>query len=53
MADRTIPDPAPPVAPLVNDEDSRNDSGAESITLVTSSSLTYGATKMADGEFQN
>jgi hypothetical protein len=49
MADATIHDPAPPVAPSVNDEDSGNDSGVESVVMVTSS-LTRGATKMANGE---
>jgi hypothetical protein len=49
MADATIHDLAPPVAPSVN-EDSGNDSGAESIAMATSSSLTHGAPKMADGE---
>jgi hypothetical protein len=50
MADATIHGPAPPVAPSVNDEDSRNDSGAESVAMVTSSSPTRGAAKMADEE---
>jgi hypothetical protein len=50
MADATIHDHAPLVAPLVNDEDSGNDSEAESVAMTTSSSLTRGAIKMADGE---
>jgi hypothetical protein len=50
MANATIHDPAPPVAPSINDEDFGNDSGAASIAMVTSSSLTRGAAKMADGE---
>jgi hypothetical protein len=50
MADATIHDPTPPVAPSVNDEDSGNESGVENVAMVTSSSLTHGATKMADGE---
>jgi hypothetical protein len=50
MADATIHGPAPPVAPSINDEDSKNESGAESVAMVTSSSLTHGAAKMADGE---
>jgi hypothetical protein len=47
MADATIHDPAPHVAPSVNDEDSGNDSGVESVAMATSSSPTRGATKMA------
>jgi hypothetical protein len=50
MADATIHDPAPPVAPSINDEDSGNDSGEESAAMMTSSSLTHSAAKMADGE---
>jgi hypothetical protein len=50
MADATIHDPAPPIASSANDEDSGNDSGAESVEMVTYSSLTWGAAKMADGE---
>jgi hypothetical protein len=46
MVDTTIHDPAPLIAPLINDEDSR----AESIAMVTSSSPTRGAAKMADME---
>jgi hypothetical protein len=46
MADATIHDPAPPIASSANDEDS----GAESVEMVTYSSLTWGASKMADGE---
>jgi hypothetical protein len=50
MADTTIHDPAPFIAPSVNDEDFENDSGAESVVMTTSSSRTRGATKMADEE---
>jgi hypothetical protein len=50
MAYATIHDPAPPVAPSVNDKDSKNDFWPESIAMVTSSSPTRGATKMADGK---
>jgi hypothetical protein len=49
MADATIHDPSPLIAPSINDEDSENDSGVESATMVTSSS-THSAAKMADGE---
>jgi hypothetical protein len=48
MADATIHDPTPFVTPLVNDEDSGNDSGVESVAMTTSSSPTRGATKIAD-----
>jgi hypothetical protein len=50
MADVGIHDPAPLVAPLINDEDSGNDSRAESVAMATSSSLTRGVVKMANGE---
>jgi hypothetical protein len=50
MADTTIHDLAPFIAPSVNDEDFKNDSGAESVAMTTSSSQTCGATKMADEE---
>jgi hypothetical protein len=50
MADATIHDLAPPVAPSVNSEYSWNDSRVESIAMTTSSSPTRGAAKMADGE---
>jgi hypothetical protein len=50
MADATIHDLAPPVAPSVNNEYSWNDSRVESIAMTTSSSPTRGAAKMADGE---
>jgi hypothetical protein len=50
MAGATIHDPASLIAPSVNDEDSGNDSRAESVVMVTSSSPTRGATKMADGK---
>jgi hypothetical protein len=53
MADATIHDRAPLVAPSVNDEDSENDSGVGSIVMATSSYLTRGATKMAEGEIQS
>jgi hypothetical protein len=46
MANTTVHDPAPPIAPSVKDEDS----GVENVAMVTSSSPTHGATKMADGE---
>jgi hypothetical protein len=52
MADATIHDRAPLVAPSVNDEDSENDSGVGSIVMATSY-LTRGATKMAEGEIQS
>jgi hypothetical protein len=50
MADTTIHDPTTPVAPSVNDDDSRHDSGVESTAMVASSSPTRSATKMVDGE---
>jgi hypothetical protein len=50
MADTIIHDPAPLVALSINDEDSRNDSGVKSVVMVTSSSPTCDATKMADGK---
>jgi hypothetical protein len=50
MAGATIHDPASLIAPSVNDEDSGNDSGAKSVVMVTSSSPTRGATKLADGK---
>jgi hypothetical protein len=50
LADATIHDLAPPVAPSVNSEYSWNDFGVESIAMATSSSPTRGAAKMADGE---
>jgi hypothetical protein len=50
MADTTVHDPAAPVAPSVNDDDSGHDSGVESTAMATSSSPTRGTTKMADGE---
>jgi hypothetical protein len=50
MADTTIHDPAPLVAPSINDEDSGNDSRVESIAMVTSSSPTRDAAKIVDGE---
>jgi hypothetical protein len=46
MADTAVHDPAALVAPSVNDDDS----GAESIVMIASSSPTCGTTKMADGE---
>jgi hypothetical protein len=49
MADASIHDPAPLVAPSINDEDSGNDSGVESIAMATSS-LARGAAKMVYGE---
>jgi hypothetical protein len=48
MADATIHNPAPLVAPLVNDEDFENDYGAEIVAMTTSSSPTHGATKMME-----
>jgi hypothetical protein len=50
MADVAIHDSTPPTAPSVNNEESGNDSGAESTAIATSSSPTRAATKMADGE---
>jgi hypothetical protein len=50
MVDTTVHDFVAPVAPSVNDDDSRPDSGAESTVMAASSSPTYGATKMADGK---
>jgi hypothetical protein len=50
MADTTVHDPAVPVAPSANDDDSGHDSRAESTVMVSSSSPTHGATKMVDGE---
>jgi hypothetical protein len=49
MTDTTVHDPAAPVAPSVNDDDSRHDSRVKSTVMVASSSPTHGATKMADG----
>jgi hypothetical protein len=46
MSNTTVHDPATPVAPSVNDDDSR----VKSTTMTASSSPTHGATKMADGE---
>jgi hypothetical protein len=50
MAETTVHDPASPVAPSVNDDDSGHDSGAESTAMAASSYPTRGPTKMADGE---
>jgi hypothetical protein len=50
MADVGVHDPAPLIAPSINDEDSGNDSRAESAAMATSSSLTRGVVKMANGE---
>jgi hypothetical protein len=50
MADTTVHDPVAPVAPSVNDNDSRHDSGVESTAMAASSSPTRGTTKMANGE---
>jgi hypothetical protein len=50
MADTIVHDPAAPVAPSINDDDSGHDSGAESTVIAVSSSPTRGATKMADRE---
>jgi hypothetical protein len=50
MVDTTVHDLVAPVAPSVNDDDSRRDSGAESTVMAASSSPTRGATKMADGK---
>jgi hypothetical protein len=49
MTDTTVHDPAAPVAPSVNDDDSGHDSRAKSTVMAASSSPTRGATKMADG----
>jgi hypothetical protein len=46
MADATIHDPAPPIASSANDEDS----GAESVEMVTYSSLTWGASNGRRGD---
>jgi hypothetical protein len=50
MADTTVHDPATPVAPSVNDDDSGHDSRAKSVAMVASASPTRGTTTMADGE---
>jgi hypothetical protein len=47
MPDTTIHAPA---APSASANDSGHDSGAEIAAMVTSSSLTHGATRMAEGE---
>jgi hypothetical protein len=47
MSDTTVHAPA---APSANVDDSGHDSGVKSTVMTTSSSLTRGATKMAEGE---
>jgi hypothetical protein len=47
MAEETVNNP-PPINPSVNDNNTENDSGSESAARGTSSSLTCGATLMAD-----
>jgi hypothetical protein len=49
VADTTVHAPAAPVASPTNADDSGHDSEAKSTAMVASSSLTYGATKMARG----
>jgi hypothetical protein len=50
MPDTTVHAPAAPVAPSANVDDSGHDSGVKSTVMTASSSLTRGATKMAEGE---
>jgi hypothetical protein len=50
MADTNVHAPAAPVAPSASADDLGHDTRVKSATMATSSSLTCGATRMAEGE---